>query len=320
MAEQKVPYGPEAVHFLPRADSSFVRNKILNIPYAGSSVLQYLDLYYPDTIDGANHDFPLILAIHGGAWQMCDKADVQLQPMLKALDRGYAVAALNYRLSWEAKFPAQIQDVLSAICFLKTNAGMYKLDADRFAAWGGSAGAHLSAMAGLVAALYDTDPVRAGLEQDVFDLLACFIPAAWSYGYCCPKLRAVVGWYGPTDFLLMDKYLASNKLGPCDHGDEDSPESRLLGSRIALVPELVRMANPETYVSRFAPPFFLQHGIADAIVPYQHSVTLAEKIEMVAGAGKARLELLDEAGHADSAFETTENIRKILDFLDSHMV
>jgi hypothetical protein len=96
-----------------------IKNKLLNLPYAGLSPFQCLDLYYPET---GHSPFPLILAIHGGAWMMCDKGDVQLVPMLKALDRGYAVASLNYRLSWEAKFPAQIQDIKAAIRFLRFRA------------------------------------------------------------------------------------------------------------------------------------------------------------------------------------------------------
>jgi acetyl esterase/lipase len=63
------------------------------------------------------------------------------------------VASLNYRLSWEAKFPAQIQDIKAAIRFLRAKAKSLNLDPERFAAWGGSAGAHLSALAGLTGAL-----------------------------------------------------------------------------------------------------------------------------------------------------------------------
>ncbi len=320
MKKRIVPYGPEAAHFLPVADTGFIKNKLLNLPYAGNSPFQCLDLYYPDAGDSpetGDSPFPLILAIHGGAWMMCDKADVQVVPMLRALDRGYAVASLNYRLSWEAKFPAQLQDIKAAIRFLRFRSKDLNLDSSRFAAWGGSAGAHLSAMAGLTGALEDADPESSRPAPYVNSALAFLTDPDQEHRGISSALQAVVAWYGPTDFLMMDKYLALSGLGPQDHGEVDSPESRLLGSTISLVPELVRLTNPETYVSALAPPFFLQHGKADSIVPFQHSVSLAGKLKAVCGPGKVRLELLEEAGHADPAFETPENVDKVLGFLDS---
>jgi len=314
MKQPIIPYGPEAAHVLPLADTSFIKGKLLNLAYGASSSFQCLDLYYPDS---GKPPFPLILAIHGGAWMMCDKADVQVTPMLKALDRGYAVASLNYRLSWEAKFPAQIQDIKAAIRFLRVGAQALNLDPQRFAAWGGSAGAHLSALAGLTGALDSVHPDGRSLAPELDAALAFLADPGLEDGETSSAVQAVVAWYGPTDFLMMDEYLASNGLGPRDHGEADSPESRLVGSTIALVPELVRLANPETYVSPFAPPFMLQHGKADSIVPYQHSVSLASKLQTMCGSGHVHLELLERAGHADPAFETTENVGKILDFLDS---
>jgi acetyl esterase/lipase len=77
MKKRIVPYGPEAAHFLPVADTGFIKNKQLNLPYAGNSPFQCLDLYYPEKGDSP---FPLILAIHGGAWMMCDKAMCSLFP------------------------------------------------------------------------------------------------------------------------------------------------------------------------------------------------------------------------------------------------
>jgi acetyl esterase/lipase len=314
MKQSIIPYGPAAAHALPVADTTHIKSKLLNLPYRDHSPFQCLDLYYPDT---GKPPFPLILAIHGGAWMMCDKADVQLVPMLQALQRGYAVASLNYRLSWEAKFPAQIQDIKAAIRFLRGRAQTLNLDPQRFAAWGGSAGAHLSALAGLTGALESIAPEGRSLAPELDTALAFLADPDQEYSDISSAIKAVVAWYGPTNFLMMDEYLASNDLGPRDHGDSDSPESRLLGSTIALVPELVRLANPETYVSPFAPPFFLQHGKADSIVPYQHSVSLAGKLRALCGSGQVHLELLEEARHADPAFETPENVGKVLDFFDS---
>ncbi len=72
---------------------------------------------------------PVILSIHGGAFMGCDKGDVQVLPMLEGLKRGYAVAAVNYRLSGEAKFPALLQDLKAAVRWLRGHAVEYGLDA-----------------------------------------------------------------------------------------------------------------------------------------------------------------------------------------------
>src|SRR5512137_108243 len=85
----------------PAADTSFVKRRFLDIAYAGLSPSQKLDIYLPDEGSGP---FPVIVALHGGAFMGGDKADMQVLPMLEGLKRGYAVVAINYRLSGEAKF------------------------------------------------------------------------------------------------------------------------------------------------------------------------------------------------------------------------
>ena len=74
----------------------------------------------------------------------------------------------------------------------------------------------------------------------------------------------------------MDEQLAQNGLGPVDHNDAVSPESRYLGARITEVPDKVRLASPLTYVGEHMPPILIQHGRADNLVPFQQSVQLAD--------------------------------------------
>ncbi len=93
----------------------------------------------------------------------------------------------------------------------------------------------------------------------------------------------------------------------------------LLGRRITDVPDLVRAANPETYITSAGPPFFLQHGTLDAVVPVQSSIRLAAKLAQAIGADKVQLELLKGAGHADPRFDASDNVEKVLDFLDEHL-
>ncbi len=96
----------------PPADTSHLKRKFLDIPYARLSPAQKLDIYLPDTVNGP---FPVILLIHGGAFMGCDKADLHVLPALEGLKRGYAVVSINYRMSGEAKFPALVQDAKAAV-------------------------------------------------------------------------------------------------------------------------------------------------------------------------------------------------------------
>ena len=130
----------------PPADTSFVTRKYLNKPYASLSAAQMLDIYLPEFGDGP---FPVIIAIHGGAFMGCDKADLQVLPMLHGLKRGYAVVSINYRMSGEAKFPALIMDAKAAVRWIRANAAQYGFDPTCVAAWGGSAGGYLALMLGV---------------------------------------------------------------------------------------------------------------------------------------------------------------------------
>ena len=285
----------------PAADTSHVKRKFLDIPYAWLSSAEKLDIYLPDHGEGP---FPVIVSIHGGAFMGCDKADLQVLPMLGGLERGYAVVAVNYRLSGEAKFPALVHDGKAALRWIRANASHYHFDPDRIAAWGGSAGGYLASMLGTSAGVPELEDLRMG-NQDQPN-----------------HVQAVVSWYGPTNFLKMDEQLAASGLAPeagRRHNGTNSPESLLLGRKITRTPARVKASNPETYIQPTTPPFFLQHGTKDAIVPVQQSIEFAEKLVKAIGSQKVRLELLKGAEHADPRFESPENVKKVLDFLDQHL-
>ena len=298
MADPNSPDGPKGIYVLPEADISGIKQAHLDLAYADASPFQKLDLYLPDAPPPAT-GYPLIVFVHGGAWMMCDKRDVQLVPALSALERGYAVASLNYRLSSEAIFPAQIVDVKAAVRWLKGHAGEYRLDSNRVAAWGGSAGGHLASLLGTSANIPELEDFAQGFREEK------------------ASVQAVVAWFAPTNFLMMDVYLRETGAGIADHTTPDSPESKLLGRFIADCPDDVKKANPETWIRADCPPFFLQHGKIDPIVPYQHSVEFARKINEIAGPDRAQVMLLDDALHASPHFETRESLKHVLDFLDS---
>jgi acetyl esterase/lipase len=215
----------------------------------GGGERQQLDLFLPATAARV----PLVVWIHGGAFRTGSKH--QHVP-LWLLDEGYAVAAINYRLSGEAVFPAQIEDCKAVVRWLRASAGRYGIDSGRIAAWGESAGGHLAAMLGVTAG------VRA---FDVGDNLRV-----------SSRVQAVIDFFGPTDFLQMD---AHRPPGGIEHDAPDSPESLVIGGPIQENKNLVARANPITYVSRGAPPFLIVHGHSDPLVPHHQSALLATALE-----------------------------------------
>jgi acetyl esterase/lipase len=165
--------------------------------------------------------------------------------------QGYAVASINYRLSQDAVFPAQIQDCKSAVRYLRANAQKYNLDPNRFAVWGSSAGGHLVAMLGTTGDMN---------EFDVGENLSV-----------SSRVQAVVDYFGPTDFLQMEEHRLPNGMV---HNSPDSPESKLIGGNIQDNPEKAAKANPITYITKDDPPFLIIHGDMDPLVPHHQSELL----------------------------------------------
>jgi len=281
------------------ANTDYIKRKWIDIAYANQSQAQKLDIYLPEEGDGP---YPVILSIHGGAFKSGDKGDGQVNAMLEGLKRGYAVVSVNYRLSGEAIWPAQIQDVKAAIRWIRANSKQYKLNSGKIASWGGSAGGHLSAMAGTSGNVKELEDLSQGNADQ------------------SSRVQAVVDWFGPTDFLKMDEQAKESKVAnPQVHSIPDSPESQLIGKNLQDAPDLVKSANPETYISKDDPPFFIQHGLNDPLVPYPQSVNFAKKLEQTLGKEKVTLELIPGTGHGGPNFQTKENIDKVFAFLDKYL-
>lgn len=295
---------PAAPRKNPKADS--VARKWQNVPYAQRSPAQVLDVYLPDAGKGP---FPVILNVHGGAWRSGDKVDGQLNAVLEARKRGYAIVTMNYRLSQEAPMPAQIHDVKAAIRWVRTNAKTYQLATEKMAVWGSSAGGHLVALAGTSGGVKSLEDLSLGNPGQ------------------SSRVQAVVDWFGPTNFLKMDEQLAQTGVKPPGrrsgsdqgHNAANSPESQLIGRPITEAPDLVNAANPETYISADDPPFFIQHGTVDGIVSREQSVEFAARLEKVIGPQHVTLTLLEGAGHGGRQFSTGENLKRVLDFLDRYL-
>lgn len=221
-----------------------------DVPYVTDGhARQVLDLYLPK--DAARP--PLVILIHGGAFRGGSKSHENAARWLR---EGYAVAAVDYRLSGDAIFPAQIEDCKAAVRWLRAHAKRHGYDPERFGVYGTSAGAHLAAMVGTTGGPSAFD---VGEHLDVSS-----------------RVQAVVDNYGPTDFLQMDAYrLPEGQV----HDAPDSPESTLIGGAIQDHPDRARAANPITYVSPDDPPFLVIHGDRDPLVPHHQSELLVAALE-----------------------------------------
>jgi acetyl esterase/lipase len=295
-----VPPHPNPSFAPPMLDQSKYKRKWLDVSYASQSPSQKMDIYLPEE---GNGPFPVILVVHGGAFMFGSKGETISEPMLQGIYHGYAVADINYRLSGEAIFPAQTYDCKAAVRFLRANAAQYRLDGSHIAAWGPSAGGHLVAMLGASAGVKALEDLEMGnpLESSA--------------------VQAVVDWCGPAeDFIRMDIEFQESRLGTPDHSAEFSPESCLLGQKITEVPELVAFASPMTYITAGVPPFLIQHGAIDHVVPVQQSINFASALARKAGLEKVILEVLPGVDHhGDPAFETRENLERVFKFLDEHL-
>ena len=195
---------------------------------------------------------PVVVYIYGGGWKAGSR-DAGVRPLTRLAQKGYFGASIEYRLSQEAKFPAQIEDCKAAIRFLRSKAKEYGIDPDRIGVWGPSAGGHLAALVGTSGDVKELE--GAGGSQEFSS-----------------RVQAVVDWFGPTDFLKMGK----NKI---EHDAPGSPESQLIGGPIQENKEKVAKANPITYVSKDDPPFLIMHGDKDDLVPLSQSELLQEALQ-----------------------------------------
>jgi acetyl esterase/lipase len=267
-----------------------------NVVYGVTSPAQRLDIYFPP---GAG-PFRVVVYIHGGAFKVGDKRKpfdgfVNAIELLNA--HGIALASTNYRMSGEARYPAAVADSRSAMRYLRANAAQYHLDPHRIAVWGKSAGANLALMVGV------------GDRSPQFDD-PVIAPTASS------RVVAVVSMYPPTDFSQMDDEL---RASPCsanvaDHSAADSPESLFMGTQVTAIPDKVRAASPVTYLRTDTPPMMLQAGSADCTVSHDQTLLMASALK--AAHLNYSAALLPGAQHADDAFQTPKNQRRVLAFLE----
>jgi acetyl esterase/lipase len=242
-----------------------------------------LDLAMPAEGTGP---FPAIVCIHGGAWRAGRRQDVgnTTQELAAA---GCVAVTVEYRLTPDSKFPAQIEDCKAAVRWLRANAQRYHINPERIGAIGTSAGGHLACLLGLTK---KTD----GLEGNGGN------PDQSS------AVQAVVSFSGPTD--LYTKSLSENL---------DPMLIPLAGASRKDRPDLYRRMSPITYVTKEAPPFLFFHGAADPLVSVQHARVLAQKLKEVGV--EAQLVELEGEGHNWGGQKLAQNLAQAVRFFDQHL-
>ena len=284
------------IHILVSANNNGkAAETIKDVAYANVSSRQIMDIYLPE----GEGPFPVVVLIHGGAFKMGDKG-METRNAEALVAKGYAAASINYRLSGEAKFPAQIEDCKTAVRFLRANAAKYRLNPDKLGSWGASAGGNLSALLGTSSGVTELEGDELGNAGVSFKVIAC------------------VDWFGPINFLAMDE--EAQALGfSINTNIASSPESQLIGKAIQSVPELVKKANSTTYITKDDAAFFIQAGSNDRNIPYTQSRNFSEALKNLLGKEKVSFELLDGAGQGGPQFSSPANIEKVIAFFDKYL-
>lgn len=212
--------------------------------------IQMLTRAFPGSIER----YPALVYVQGSAF-MQQNVKASLPMLVDFAREGYVVASVEYRHTGESIFPAHIQDVRTAVRFLRANAERFCIDPARIAIWGDSSGGHSAALTGVSADVeeFDTDD----------------FPGV-SSGVSC-----VVDFYGPTDLAKMIDFPSA-----MDHNGPQSPEGRLVGGVVSEKPKMVRAASPITYITpgKDLPPYLVIHGDEDPLVPFNQSVILYEAL------------------------------------------
>lgn len=259
-------------------EANYPKKYIEDIQYSDSEDAK-MDMYFPKDGDGP---YPVFVEVHGGAWYFGQKSSVEFKPFLYGLKKGYACVSVGYTLSPKAVYPQAVIEIKKAIDYLKKNAEKYNLDKDRIVLWGGSAGAHLAALAA-----YSTD--TGYLDED----------KKWD-----SKVNMLVLWYGCHNYHLgkkLEHWTYQNFFGEMD---------------LSKVSEKIVLSNPGCHITEKAPYTLLQHGLNDGLVSYEQSVYLYDILKNIAGEDRGFLDLIEECDHADAKMFAEDNVKKMFEHID----
>ena len=233
-----------------------------------------LDLFIPRD---APRPVPLVVYIHGGGWGGLDRTEGFANNLPQ---HGFALATVDYRLSGEAPYPAQIEDCKAAIRWLRVHAADYGYGADKIGAIGDSAGGNLVALLGVTAG-------NPALEADEGN------PGVSS------RVQAVADYFGPTDIIALDRHEKQGFI------------AQFLGGPVDEKQALARQASPLFLVTADASPFLIVHGDSDKVVPIQQSIDFYHALQK-AGV-PVQFYTMPHAGHGANNAQATQLVVALFD-------
>ncbi len=269
-----------------------------DVNYAGDDQAYHTcDIYLPK-VEKAS--YPVVIHIYGSAWfSNNSKKMADIGTIVKALlDAGYAVVCPNHRSSMDAEWPAQLHDIKAVVRFVRGEANKYKFDTSFIATSGFSSGGHLSSVtattSGQKTATVGT--VNIDLEGQL-----------GNYTRESSAVNAACDWSGPIDLTNMD-------CGDHMQMGADSPEDKLLNSKLSQNPDKYRSLSATTYVDKNDPPIIIFHGEKDNVVPCCQG---KEFFEALTTAGvKTEATFVPEGGHGMGMY-SEENLQKMVNFLNA---
>ena len=221
-----------------------------------------LDACVPD----GHGPFPAVIMVHGGGWTSGDKTQ-GVAPLFAPLSKaGLAWFSINYRQAPKYHYPAPVEDVEAAVRWVKHHALEFKIDPERLALLGESAGGQLVAMA----------VVRAREDTRVATAIPFYAPV---------DLEADTERRGGLSLALRDLFGRSYQVD-------------------GAVTQLLREASPINYIHSGLPPFLLVHGTADMSVPYGQSLDFRAKLK--AAGGSCDLITIDDGVHGMSRWQAND--------------
>jgi len=246
-----------------------------------------LDLHRPD----GDARPPLVVYVHGGAWRSGSRENAPIRGLVK---HGFAVASVDYRLSTQAIFPAQIHDIKAAIRFLRIQADEFLIDADRIAIAGSSAGGHLAALVGVTNGNVELEGVVGDHAEQ------------------SSRIDAIVSFYGASN--LESILSQSTGIGL----EVRVPALQLLlGALPDKVPKLARLASPVAHLDTGDPPLMLIHGASDPQMPPAQSEEFREACE--AAHIPVQLIMLPGSKHGGDEFYDEGRLHVVAEFLREHL-
>lgn len=268
-----------------------------NLNYAGDSLVAHqLDIYLPSV---SKPSYPVVIVVYGSAWMSNSSKGADVNTLGKALlEAGFAVVTPNHRASWEAKFPAPMNDIKAVIRFIRANASVYQFDTSFIGITGSSSGGNMAAMAGT--SRFVKTQVLGSAQVDIEGSVGPHTAFSSS-------VDAVVDWFGPTNMLVMDSCGGTDFI----HNDAKSPASLYIGGPIQEHKELTLLASPTTYVDAGDPPFLIFHGDKDRVVPHCQSKILYDALQK---ANVPSQFVLVPNGQHGPGVHVAENIKTMVDF------